>query len=139
MFHANISEKEVLDNKRFMKFLLDIMRLNLNDECNYGTVFYDGKLYQICTDFELSDADVKPSDWKNSKKALFDAMPNGAVKQFETNRTGLTRRVKRDAENLVNHMGCVKTVKVTPNREAESIESVQGRVNEFMVSVYNMY
>ena len=139
IFGANTTETQVLSNKRFMKFLTDIIRLNLNDDCNFGTVVYDGKIYPICTDFELSDADVKPGDWKKNKKALLDAMPNGAVKQFDLSRVKLLRNVDTDAKNLVKHMGFVKAEKDTPTREAESKESVQGRVNEFMVSVYNMY
>ena len=134
LFHANITEKEVLNNKKFMKFLTDVIRLNLNDNCNFGTVVYNGKLYPICSDFELSDDNVKPNDWKRNKPKLFAELPNGVVETFVANRSSLTRKVKRDAENLVNHMGFVKPVKVTPTREAESRESVQGRVNEFMVS-----
>ena len=140
IFHANITEKEVLSNKKFMKFLTDIVRLNIKSGCKYGTVIFNGKSYPICSDFELSDEKMKPQHWKKLKPALFSELPNGVVEKFIQNRINLLKKLVRDCENLVNHMGFVKpVVKDTPTKEAESRESVQGRVNEFMVRLFDMY
>ena len=126
----NSTEKDVLQNQRFMKFLIDLVRLNLNDDCEYGTVVYNNTAYTICKDFELSDDKMKPAHWK----LKFPDISNAVFGQFVKNRGYLLKKVKTDSENLVKHMNLIKPEKETPTKDAESKESVQGRVNEFMVS-----
>ena len=136
IFDANTTEKDVLGNKRFMRFLKDVMRLNINsNDRNFGTVTYNGTSYPICTDFELSDDAMKPLMWQQK----FPDLPNAVFLRFKKNRDNLLRKVDRDSENFVNHMGFIRPPKATPTKEAESKESVQGRVNEFMVRLFDMY
>jgi hypothetical protein len=125
---ATTTHEEIISNDRFIQLLTDLIRLSYGDNYFYGTIVYDGTVYRIATDFELSNKKMKPNDYKQRCGGKIE-VHNLLVKSRAT----LLRKLDRDVKILVDCMGFIKPERVTPVKVSETKEEVEERINAYMV------